>query len=118
MDENFRVAFYSRSTAIGISIYFNEEFKFLDDTQLDEIEKKYSNDQRQIFILLKSNIDQKFSIQWHMKEKKKMLILEVTEDHGENLNEIMEFTSRFLMKSLQLGESGESNLSNNFKNLY
>lgn len=112
LNESFKESFYNNPEAIGVSIILNEKFRVLEDSELDEIEEKYSNPEKSILISLQSNIDQKFSILWRLKGKNKILILEVNQSQSEDLKEAKKFIEKFLTESLMRGESGE--FSNKF----
>lgn len=107
--DEFIQAFYECPEAIGIAITFNEEFKLLDDLQLEAIEDKYSNPKKSILISFQSTIDHKFFMRWRGEGKNKMLTLEVTEAYHEYLKEVEEFTRNFILKSLENRESGNLN---------
>lgn len=105
ISEKFKESFSLNSKIIGILINFNEEFKLLTQNQLDEMEAKYFDVNRSILISFHSNVDQKFFIRW--KFENKMVILEVINDHDEDLRVVGDFTRNFLLKSLKNGDSGE-----------
>lgn len=107
LNDAFKEEFIQCPSAIGVSIKFNEKFKVLDFSQLDDMENKYSDIERSILISFQSTVDEKFFIRWRLKDKIKMLTLEVEESHGEDLKEVEGFLTNFLMKSLVNGETGE-----------
>jgi EAL domain-containing protein (putative c-di-GMP-specific phosphodiesterase class I) len=108
MNKEFQESFTKCPSAIAISIDTNEEFKVLTDSELDDIEGIFLD--RSISISFQSNVDGNFCIQWRLEGKQKMLTLEVTESHDEDLKEVKKFIQTFLIKSLKHRESGESRI--------
>lgn len=108
-NEKFKPFILKSSHLIQVHVIINEEFKFLDENQLNKIGENFST--RSFLISFQSSINEKFFICWKFQNcMKSIVILEIIEDFFEDLEIVCNFLRNFLQNCYKNGETGFENL--------
>jgi hypothetical protein len=103
-NDNFKRITQEKFNLIEVIVEIREEFKLLENFQLDAIEEKFK--EKTFFIFFQSKVDGKFFIRWNLQGRMRMAMLEIVDDFSEDLSVISDFLRNFLRDCLIKGETG------------